>query len=260
MTQLVTLVSAKGDKLELDLHGAYITSLQSAAGQDVLFTRTQIGEKLRGGIPVCAPIFGPGDRVGLAQHGFARDIDWDVVEKTDHELTLRAQSTDAQRSALPSAYRALDMELHIELLPAQLMLSLKVTNEGNEPCVVTPAFHPYFPTQDATQVTVSCNATRQQFTTDQLAQTQFLSAAGKPVLVRLETLEVTLHSSELQRFAIWSGNADAYICVEPSAAGNLPADVQDTPRLNPGDSRLYAAQLSWLIPGNGTNPSVAGVQ
>lgn len=260
MTQLVTLVSAKGDKLELDLHGAYITSLQSAAGQDVLFTRTQIGEKLRGGIPVCAPIFGPGDSVGLAQHGFARDIDWDVVDKTDHELTLCAHPSEAQRSALPLAYRSLDMELRIELLSAQLMLSLKLTNGGNEPCVVSPAFHPYFPTPDATQVTVFGNDTKQQFTSDQLVQTQFLSAAGKPVLVRLETLEVTLNSDELQRFAIWSGNADAYICVEPSAAGNLPADVKDTPRLNPGDTRLYTAQLSWLVPGNGTNPSVAGVQ
>lgn len=69
---------------EIDTNGAYLTVLKAGV-KNVLFPAQYIGEKLRGGIPVCAPVFGPGDAVGLKQHGFARDTEWKVLRQSDTE-------------------------------------------------------------------------------------------------------------------------------------------------------------------------------
>ena len=58
----MTLITAK--QFSVDETGAYITELYDVDGNQILFPRTMIGEKLRGGSHVCFPYFGP-DGAGI---------------------------------------------------------------------------------------------------------------------------------------------------------------------------------------------------
>ena len=81
------IVSEDGLRATINPEGAYIESLQPLHGSQLLFPRTEIGDdKSRGGVFACAPVFGPGDKVGLAQHGFARNFEWRIDPSGDQNL------------------------------------------------------------------------------------------------------------------------------------------------------------------------------
>lgn len=236
---IIVLESAHA-RAEIDSNGAYLTNL-TIRGADLLFPAQQIGEKTRGGIPVCAPIFGPGDSVGLKQHGFARDIGWKVRNSSDDEATLDCIA--AQYPDIPHAYQGCVMTLTVKLRENLLAAELAVKNEGNEAFVCSPGFHPYFAVDDATKVTVG-GAVNRSFSADELAATQFLPQHQQQVTVKLQEYLVTISSSSLQQYAVWSANPDRYICVEPTWAGNL-AGQAEMPLLQPGEQKNFAMSLRW---------------
>jgi len=223
-----------------DTKGAYLTALKTDA-TNILFPAQLIGEKLRGGIPVCAPIFGPGDSVGLKQHGFARDVDWKVVSRADDEVVLSFEAKRGQE--LAEAYQGCVMIYTVKIRENSLSLHLIIENKGEAAFVCSPGFHPYFPTEDATAVRVSANKTY-QFDADELAATQFLSPYIDNSTIDLGNVKVTLASSALQQYAVWSANPDTYICVEPTLAGNLDAQAIP-PCLNSGEKAEFEMTLSW---------------
>lgn len=241
MSALVTLTSPKGDRLTIDQQGAYITSLRSADGQDILFARTHIGEKLRGGLPVCAPVFGPGDAVGLKQHGFARDVEWTVHQRSADALVLTFDAVGHE--AIPSVYQGCTMLFTVKISENSLFVGLSIENRGDMAFVCSPGLHPYFPTADATTVTIQSDSTR-HFTADELAATQFLPPHQAQVEVQLAGCKVFMTSTTLQQYAVWSANPDTYICVEPTWAGNL--DAQATMQLLlPGEKMHADMTLKW---------------
>lgn len=229
-------------KLSLSSNGAYVRNL-IVNGEDLLFPAQLIGEKLRGGIPVCAPIFGPGDAVGLRQHGFARDVEWTVLRQSDDEAILIFSAT--ARTELPISYQGCVMMYTVKIRENSLFLSLTIENHGETPFVCSPGFHPYFRTGDATKVTVKSDIAR-RFTADELAVTQFLPPYQEEVTAQFETYDVTLRSATLQRYAVWSANPEKYICVEPTYVGNLDVDTA-MPLLQPGERREFDMAMSWEI-------------
>ena len=238
---LITL--QKNDTLlEIGTEGAYIKNVVSN-NTNILFPAQKIGEKLRGGIPLCAPVFGPGEVVGLNQHGFARDVEWVVLQKSDDSVTLRFDA--ANHSDIPEQYRGCGMMLAISVAEKRLSMNLLVENNGVASVVCSPGFHPYFPTSDATNVLVLANK-EYRFDVEQLAATQFLPPGQRQTEVNLDNLKVTLKSDTLQRYAVWSANPDKYICVEPTWAGNL-ADQPSVPILEPGEQREFTMTLSWEV-------------
>ena len=40
---------------------------------------------ISGGIPFCFPQFGPG---AIQQHGFARNLDWEIIEQSDDKVVM----------------------------------------------------------------------------------------------------------------------------------------------------------------------------
>ena len=79
--------------MQVNTMGGYIDSL-ILKGWEVLFPKTsvQVGDdtKLRGGMHVCLPQFGPDSKNHLAQHGFGRTSDWEI----------RHQNESAQKKAM----------------------------------------------------------------------------------------------------------------------------------------------------------------
>jgi D-hexose-6-phosphate mutarotase len=225
---------------DIDTTGAYLTQLKNGM-TELLFPAQRIGEKMRGGIPLCAPIFGPGDTVGLRQHGFARDVEWKVTRLEADEIVLSFDF--AGDPDLPDSYDGCRMTYTVKLRENSLFLQLNIENQGEAAFICSPGFHPYFPTSNATEVTIRADSTR-SFTADELLATQFLPPHQEKTGVRLDGVEVATSSQTLQRYAVWSANPDKYICVEPTWAGYL--DDQAAPlALQPGQYKDFDIELSW---------------
>lgn len=79
----INLINKK-TKLTLDSDGAYIEKF-SYDKKDIFFPKfeTEIKgkKKIRGGSHPCLPSFGPSEINDLKDHGYARNRDWDLVEK-----------------------------------------------------------------------------------------------------------------------------------------------------------------------------------
>jgi glucose-6-phosphate 1-epimerase len=154
------LALPQGDRLLVALHGAHVLSWVSG-GQERLYLSPQSvmdGQAaIRGGIPVCFPQFNQRGPLAhrLPKHGFVRNLAWQPGEPelaADHaRLTLRLHDTAQTRTWWP---RAFELELHIELNPAALKITLAVHNTDLGPLVFSGALHTYVAVPDVTQATL----------------------------------------------------------------------------------------------------------
>lgn len=142
------------------LHGAHILSFQPHRQQPVLWlsesSHFEIGQAIRGGIPVCWPWFAahPSDPT-KPSHGFARTTLWtvagsNVLPDGSTQLRLKLLDSTATNALWPHAFR---LELMITVGPA-LHVDLTIHNPGDGPFVCTGALHSYFSVSDIANVTV----------------------------------------------------------------------------------------------------------
>lgn len=72
---------------------------------DYLFVRPDAkldGSKpISGGLPHCFPQFGPGE---IQQHGFARNLEWDVAESSDSSATLKLSNNEKTMAMWPHPF------------------------------------------------------------------------------------------------------------------------------------------------------------
>ncbi|BAU12645.1 aldose 1-epimerase [Leptolyngbya sp. NIES-3755] len=148
---------ASNSKLEIvPDRGGIITSWQ-VQGRELLYMDTaRFADptlSVRGGIPILFPICGnlPNNTYTykdqpytLKQHGFARDLPWEVVgQKTDGELSFTiALSSNAQTlEKYPFQFR---LEFTYTLKGQTLEIDQKITNLSDEAMPFSIGFHPYF--------------------------------------------------------------------------------------------------------------------
>lgn len=106
---------------------------------------------VRGGMPVLFPICGnlPGDQLPLPQgcytlrqHGFARDLAWELEElKGGEGVGLTLADSAATQAMFPFSFR-LQLELRPE--PGALAIAVQVHNPGPVPLPFALGLHPYF--------------------------------------------------------------------------------------------------------------------
>jgi galactose mutarotase-like enzyme len=138
--------------------GGIVTSW-SIAGSELFyldherFTDPQLS--VRGGIPVLFPICGnlpddayavAGKQYKLKQHGFARDLPWQVVAQSATEqaasLTVALVSTPETLAVYPFEFR---VELEYVLTANQLEIRQRVTNHtAGQVMPFSIGYHPYF--------------------------------------------------------------------------------------------------------------------
>lgn len=205
--------------------GAFVEAWTEADGRELLFSRRDMPNgKNRGGIPVCAPIFGPGDTVDLNQHGFARNVTWVIDGQTESQVKLSLDNPASQVEGLPPVYAGLGMELTVELLEDCLRETLTLRNIGVEPCTVSPAFHPYFPiapNDSAEQARVTIDSQQYQLTAGELAATRKIDSIGSIATLTTAQGIWTISGEGLPFFALWSESPTNFICVEPTESGYL---------------------------------------
>ena len=219
----------------ITIDGAYITSLTDEHG-DVFYplqtlTTPDSERKTRGGCHVCLPNFGPGGASGLAQHGFGRTSQWQVVEQASDRVELVLQGSDD--------YAGLESRLVYTVAEHQLAMQLMLVNVGEEELLVAPAFHPYF-VYDGVPVLDS------QPLADlaPLADTIFVDGPTRQLATGLRT--ITLQSEGLPRWAVWTDELGPYLCVEPTHSGNSFADnPAHAAALAPGQTVRYGVRVGW---------------
>lgn len=150
---LVAQVGNAGSTAEIARQGAQLLTWAPAGQPAVVWlspdARFTAGKSLRGGAPVCWPWFGAHpDDASKPAHGFARNVDWTVVETTTlpdaTRIVLRLVPEAAQRALWPH-----DAELTLTVTVGErLRLDLTTHNTGTEPIRITQALHTYFQVGD----------------------------------------------------------------------------------------------------------------
>ncbi|GAA5923016.1 glucose-6-phosphate 1-epimerase [Sporobolomyces koalae] len=145
---------------EVALKGATVFSYKQN-GVERLFTssksdvRTADPAAVRGGVPICWPIFGPPPKDNalynkLKQHGFARTSVWEYIESESHcdgEKGVKAVFRLEPNSAIEALFSLpFSLTYTVHLTPSSLDLSLKVSSPSSAiaPLPFQALLHSYF--------------------------------------------------------------------------------------------------------------------
>jgi len=142
----IRLTASDGGTALVTAYGAQVLSWIPAQGAERLYlsdrARYARGAAIRGGIPVVFPQFGaPGP---LPRHGFARNLDWVLVESREGRdfalATFALTASAVTRETWPHDFRA---ELTVSIGGARLDVELAVENRSAASFDFTAALHTY---------------------------------------------------------------------------------------------------------------------
>jgi glucose-6-phosphate 1-epimerase len=143
------------------LHGAHVVHFQPAGQRPVLWMSASSwfadGKPIRGGVPVCAPWFGPhATDAKLPAHGLLRTRSWTQTAAGEHAdgrtwVTLSLASNPDLLAIWPHAFSA---ALTVTV-GAALSLELAIRNTGTAPFLLGEALHTYFAVSDVRKISLS---------------------------------------------------------------------------------------------------------
>ncbi|MDY8107856.1 aldose 1-epimerase family protein [Fulvimarina sp. 2208YS6-2-32] len=127
--------------------GAELRSLKGKDGSELLW---QAGPEWPRHAPVLFPVVGrlTGDRLHhggrsypMFQHGFARDMVFDIVEENERSVALRLVDNEETRAQYPFAFV---LDIHVEAIGTTLSVRTTITNPGGTPLACGIGAHPGF--------------------------------------------------------------------------------------------------------------------
>ncbi|GKY99077.1 hypothetical protein MPSEU_000863400 [Mayamaea pseudoterrestris] len=140
--EYVKLVAPNGASSEVYLFGGVVTSYKDADGTDFIAVRPDAkmdGSKpISGGLSHCWPQFGPG---AIQQHGFARNVNWEVVSMTDTSVALEMKPSDYTKAIWDKEFVC---TFTVDLEDDQLKTKMHVENKGSDSFDFQAALHSYF--------------------------------------------------------------------------------------------------------------------
>ncbi len=197
-------------------------------------------KSIRGGIPVLFPICGnlPNDCLPLAsgdftlkQHGFARDLPWQIALLADQSgVMLSLEDSADTRKAYPFGFR---IQMEIRPLNAALEISISISNSSEaetEPMPFSFGLHPYFNVSDLSRSAVEglpdrCFNHLEMAEAETAAQLRrlaegvdFLAHATGPVTLVDEQAGTRLqlqHHEPMDLTVVWTEPPRAMVCLEP---------------------------------------------
>lgn len=217
-------------------------------GQDILyFDEERFANRelsVRGGIPILFPICGNlpdnryqygGKTYTLKQHGFARDLPWEVVQQgTDNcaSLSLKLTSSQQTREVYPFDFQ---LNFTYQLQGNCLRLQQSYTNYSSEPMPFSTGLHPYFWSGDKRQLAADIPASTYQdqktgefyhfygkfdFNCPEIdVAFQSLSHHTASLTDQQRRLRVGMACSDLySTLVFWTLKGKDYVCLEPWSA------------------------------------------
>jgi len=243
----------------------------SVAGRELFYldrrTFDDPAANVRGGVPVLFP--SPGKLAGdawawggahgaMKQHGFARNLPWDVAATGADDgawAALALSATEVTRAQYPWDFHA---TFTYRLRGRTLAVEMRVENRGDAPMPFGAGFHPYFAVPDADKAAarIPTRATR-AFDNKAKREIAFggLDLTAEEVDVHLhdhgstraslsvgDTDIVLEGSPELTHWVVWTLRGRDFVCLEP---WTCPGDA-----LNTGDRLIVLApgeaRAMWL--------------
>jgi galactose mutarotase-like enzyme len=229
-------------------------------GQDILYLDAERfanpALSVRGGIPILFPICGNlpenlfssgGGTYVLKQHGFARDLPWQVQSQSADAIALTLASNAFTLSQYPFEF---ELQFTYQVTGDRLSIQQRITNPGSTVMPFSVGFHPYFAIQDKTQLQFEIPATQM---VDQISKATLpfngsfdwqqpeLDLAFRPLTAQQATVKeggrtITLAFDALySTLVFWTVQGKDYYCLEPwSAPRNALNSGEDLTHLAPG--------------------------
>ena len=236
-------------------------------GQEILYLDTarfaNPDLSVRGGIPILFPICGNlpdntythnDQQYTLKQHGFARDLPWEVREQITEDragMTLVLTSNDQTRAVYPFDF---ELAFTYQIKGNALEIFQRYTNRSTEVMPFSTGLHPYFLALDKSQLRFNIPAVQYQ---DQRARTKHpftgtfdfeqdeidvafnqLTGLAASVTDASRQMRLTLsYNSTYSTVVFWTLQGKDFYCVEPWSAPRNALNVgKPLIRLQPGAS------------------------
>lgn len=221
-------------------------------------------KSVRGGIPILFPICGnlvddaytyKGKQYNLKQHGFARNLPWEVVEQdtaNQASITLMLKSNDETLAVYPFEF---ELTFTYQLKGNTFKIIQRHTNKSDAEMPFSTGFHPYFFVEDKSQLTFDIPASQQiekgsgktspftgtfDFSQEEVDNTLFdLTGNSASFTDNKKGITVTQnYSPEYTALVFWTLQGKDFICVEPwSAQRNSLNTGEDMINLAPGETK-----------------------
>lgn len=236
-------------------------------GHDLLYLDTKRFAdpqlSVRGGVPILFPICGnlPNDTYThnnqtykLKQHGFARDLPWEVTERITQgkaSITLVLTSNEKTRGVYPFDF---ELTFTYQLKGNALEIHQRYTNHSSEPMPFCTGLHPYFFVPDKSRLNFEIpavqfhdqkNQTKHPFTgTFDFTQDELdlafpqLTGLAASFTDTQRRLRITLsYNSSYSTVVFWTLKEKDFVCLEPWSAPRNAINIgKPLIRLNPGAS------------------------
>ena len=238
---MVTLSSHSSQVQFSPARGAIVTSLK-VDGNDVLYldmeTFRDPEKNVRGGIPVLFPICGPQaehpDLPTMKQHGFARNLPWQVTEQSPSRAVLILSDNTETRALYPHRFQ---YTLTYVAQERGLRIEQQITNQGAEPMPLQYGFHPYFLAEDKAalgfELPVSNYAENKSDNAGRFEGFDFdreeidwafphPTAHSAGFHDRARELSITVrYSAGYKELVFWTLKGKPFVCVEPWSSGRF---------------------------------------
>ena len=214
-------------------------------GEDIIYLQRPKGSKLRGGIPICFPFFGPSPEgfSEISQHGWLRNEMLDLWK--EEPSNVRFRGVNHGRADYPWK---LEYLINTALRPDGLELELEVyrLSDGIDASApINPAFHPYFANLGEMTATVG-----QQERMVYVGQDETFSLQENKIIV------INLGKKKVQMIlggdfggksclTLWT-DGDKYFCVEPSLTHPNQFGTLEGVYLNQGETLILTCAIKIL--------------
>lgn len=229
----ITLANDKA-QASVNTNGAFVDSFE-IEDIPIFFPRlmVKIADKLktRGGMHPCAPNFGANATgLDLDQHGFARDMDWEIDEKAQSYVRL---SLDGIKD-----YEGVKFLVEYKLNDTSLLTSLSILNKASKEKLVAPGFHPYF-YSDQGKILINNPKIDQK----SLVSSIFDQNKAQKFTVQGNEIEI-VGLENVNYFVFWTDFKGDYICVEPTYMANSFEDESKASYiLRPGEEFVQKFEI-----------------
>ena len=150
-----------GASSEIYLYGGCVTSYVDGEGTEFIAVRPDAkmdGSKpISGGLSHCWPQFGPGE---IQQHGFARNVMWEIKDQTDTSVTLEMAPSDYTKEMWDKEFLC---TFTVGIEADKLNTKMLVENKGEEAFDFQAALHSYFTVSSLENLEISGSFAGKEF-------------------------------------------------------------------------------------------------
>ena len=219
--------------------------------------RFKTNKSVRGGVPILFPICGsvPENKLfffnkvfKMKQHGFARDIPWDInYRENNNDIIISLKSNDFTLQIFPFNF---SIQLFVNFIKNGISLKSTIVNESNVTMPFSFGIHPYFNVKNINNINlsglpkISVNQVNSNKVTtkSQLenlpAGVDFISESNGKVVMDDNNMKLILNSKLPYRYnVIWTDPPRKMVCIEPwTSPRNSLLSGKDCIELNPESS------------------------